>query len=215
MNKKTGKLILFLFLILLIIFLFVSYSFLFLNTIDNKIEIGIIDSSISSLNRNKVFEINRKDKNEDESHGNEMVNFALNFSPNAKIYYYDASIDGKINDNSIKKGLSWMKEKGIRIVNISLSSTRFSNELESYINEFVEGGGIIYASYNNKKSTFDYPAQYTNVVGVGTKSVVKSKHIDSIYSTSRIFLNGKIYLGNSYLSLTEAILKAKKIRNEK
>ena len=144
-----------------------------------------------------------------------MLEFIFRLSPNAKIYYYDASVGGIISENSLVDGITWMEKNGVKVINISLSSSKYSKKLEAKIKNFVEEGGVIVSSYNNRKSSFDYPAQYNEVIGVGTEDIVKQKEKDSVYKTSKILLKNKIYTGNSYLSVYEAVKVAKGGENEK
>ena len=61
----------------------------------------------------------------------------------------------------------------------------------------------VYASYNNLLNSFDYPAQYEKVIGVGTNKILNGKNIDVLYRSHEIIvLSGgiKIYSGNSYLA---------------
>ena len=99
-----------------------------------------------------------------------------------------------------------MEQNGVGIICISLSSHSYYEEFQSKLRNT---NAIIYASYNNKRNTYDYPAMYENVIGVGTyNSIVNIKESDIIYKSNKIlfFKNGiKYYKGNSFLALYEAI----------
>lgn len=88
----------------------------------------------------------------------------------------------------------------------------YSEELETWINKHHEEI-TIYASYSNLYNTVDYPAQYANVIGVGSGLRVAYKENDTKYRTNRILLirNG-IYLfnGNSYLAPMQMVSDKRK-----
>lgn len=172
--------------------------------------IGIIDSSINEDIKSSIFfqsymnSVPLKEK----SHGDNLIGFAKKINKEVTIYYYDASDDrGKINTDAIIEGLEWLKKNNVTNINISLSSTHYSVELEKYIKE-NNNFFTIFASYNNNKSTFDYPAMYKFVTGVGTKNILEKKDNDIYHNTSTVFIIKKpfkIYKGNSYISLLETI----------
>ena len=95
-----------------------------------------------------------------------------------------------------------MKEYGVNRINISLSSKVYSTQLQEWIDNNPDI--IVYASYNNKVNTFDYPAMYENVIASGEKnSKIEFKKNDVKYKSKKIISirNKQLYNGNSYLSL--------------
>lgn len=168
-------------------------------------KIGIIDGTLENENIQGNVILNTSsivDKNY-SSHGTDMIEFlnALDFE--GEIYYF--SIDNfaaeKATDEIIT-ALEWMKKQGVKKVNLSYSSKRYSRELEMWINNNVDNISI-YASYNNLMNTNDYPAMYKNVIGSGYIDKVSYGNKDVCYTSNDILvvLKGKIYRGTSYLSL--------------
>lgn len=102
-----------------------------------------------------------------------------------------------------------MKKNNVKIINISLSSKKYSLLLENYIDE-NKNDLIIFSSYNNMKNDFDYPAMYKNVHAVGKKSNDNTKPLDIIYNNNNLLLILKwneieLFKGNSFISLYIAI----------
>ena len=95
-----------------------------------------------------------------------------------------------------------MKEKGIKRINLSVSTCVYNQEIASWIknNQDIQ----IYASYSNLKNSIDYPAMYEDVVGSGFWEKIPYKENDVVYESNEIIIcNHKIryYNGTSYLSL--------------
>lgn len=163
---------------------------------------GIIDGAISDEHQN-IIETNVITLSEDsKQHGDKVINFMSSIAPACMFYYYNAEIDGKITTASLISGLQWMKDNKVERVAISLSSRYYSDELEAWIAD--NSSEIkIYASYSNIANSFDYPAQYDGVIGVGTNDVLKNKENDILYKSCNIIaftLKPGIYSGNSYLT---------------
>ena len=213
MNRK--KFIYITIIIILIIYL-LKNNIIIVIPKNKEVTIGIIDFG-NVNNKNKLLGCYCNDSYL-FGHGNEMVEFAYLYNEDLNIFYYDATIDGKIKDSEIANGIKWMMDRGVNIINISLSSKKNSEILLNTINEFIDRGGIIFASYNNKKSTYDFPAQYDRVKGIGKKEVLKTKEEDRLFNTNKIIIfnkSFKIYEGNSYLSIIETINYAIRGENEK
>lgn len=214
MSKKS----LFLYFLLLIFILFViliNNQILIVLPKNEVATIGIIDAG--DIKRNNIVYCNCRNDSE-FGHGNSMVEFALQLDNSLNIYYYNASVDGEISNQQIISGIEWMMDNKVTFVNISLSSIKKSEEVRETIDNFIEKGGVIFASYNNKKSTFDYPAQYTNVRGVGMNDIHRTKKGDKLFRTNKLIILNKfykIYEGNSYLSIYETIKHAIRGENEK
>ena len=121
---------------------------------------------------------------------------------NFKIYYFSAEVDGKINSKSIIRGLNELINKNVKKINISLSSKIYSDDLQNWIREHKDIK--IYASYNNRINTYDYPAMYEEVIASGEyNEITKFKEIDVKYRSQNIIglTPLKKYSGNSFLSL--------------
>jgi len=175
---------------------------------DSNITIGIIDDSLTRHHQNIVMS-NRPvaAANETMSHGDEMLRFAAAYAPNVGIYYFDATnADGVIDTQHIIKALEWMINNSVEVVVIPLSTRHYSVELRDFIQE-NQNRLRIYASYDNRAQSFDYPAMYPYVIGVGqTRHSYKPN--DIIFKTNRIWLLQRrltSFHGNSYLAILAAI----------
>ena len=93
----------------------------------------------------------------------------------------------------------------IREVNISLSSKENNADLDKWISEH-KSEIKIYASFNNLKNSYDYPAMLPGVVASGVNPL-EYKEGDILYKKNRfIFLPSfKKFEGNSFLSLVSMI----------
>lgn len=211
-DKEKSNIIMGLGIIFLIIFI-IAYVLIFqyklVFKVTNNKEIGIIEGEYSYIYDNVEYNTEPNYKVKELTHGDKMLQFLNNISNNLKIYYYDASSsDGKINTDNILAGLEYLKEKNIKIINISLSSKVYSVDLEKWIKENPDIK--VFASYNNLINSVDYPAMYENVYGSGKKEEIKYKDIDYTYYTNKVIIFPeifKVYEGNSYLSLYNAIIE--------
>lgn len=178
---------------------------------ESEITLGIIDGNLSMSHKNIFNSVNVLTEKE-KQHGDLVLFFMEKYDSNVKIAYYDAEKNDKITTESLIAGLNWMIDNKVNCVCISLSSAYYSEELETWINKHHEEI-TIYASYSNLYNTVDYPAQYANVIGVGSGSRVAYKENDTKYRTNKILLirNG-IYLfnGNSYLAPMQMVSDKRK-----
>lgn len=161
---------------------------------------GVIDDGICNK-YSSIICLNPSDEG-DYAHGDEVCRFINDNYYNYKILYYNANYGGKISTESIIDGLDELKEYGVNRINISLSSKVYSTQLQEWIDNNPDI--IVYASYNNKVNTFDYPAMYENVIASGEKnSKIEFKKNDIKYKSKKIISirNKQLYNGNSYLSL--------------
>lgn len=185
---------------------FSLYNLEILKPVNKNGEIGIIDGNLTIQHKNIIGNSDIV-KSDHVSHGDKMLEFANIYSPDSTIYYYDAVDNyGTINTETIISGLEWMKKNDVRIVNVSLSSSSYSEELENYILENSDELQI-YASYNNVLQSFDYPAMYEGVKGVGKETRIEYKDGDISYKKNCVIVLNKIeiFYGNSFLSLIEAL----------
>lgn len=184
----------------LIIYIVSSYVIV-LPQKDSVLVLGIIDGDLSFTHDNVINTVPLVEEGE-KQHGDMILSFIEEYNCNVDIAYYDAENNNEISTKSLIEGLNWMIENNIKCVCISLSSDFYSEELETWINEHSDTIKI-YASYNNSSNTLDYPAQYSNVIGVGADSKINYKSIDVRCKTNKIILYRQgihIYKGNSYLA---------------
>jgi len=175
---------------------------------DSNIAIGIIDGTLTRHHANITMS-NRPviAANEAMSHGDEMLRFAAAYAPNVSIYYFDATnADGVIDTQHMIKALEWMISNGVEVIAVPLSTRHYLVELREFI-EANQNKLRIYASYDNRAQSFDYPAMYHYVIGVGqTRHSYKPN--DIIFKTNRIWLLQRqptSFHGNSYLAIFAAI----------
>lgn len=162
--------------------------------------IGIIDGKLSKVYSNVI---QNKDSISSQKlmHGDYMIQFAQAYCNKVTIYYYDASnADGLIKTDGIINGLNWMVYHNISQVNLSVSGKLHSNNLEVWIKDHHTSLQI-YTSYSNLLNSLDYPSMYNYVIASGSNSKINYKNIDRQYRSDTIILNGKSYVGNSYLSI--------------
>lgn len=181
-----------------------NYKYCFVNDFyETNQTIGVIDGGLSLDNANIVItNIEYTFCGGQKKHGDYLLDFIEKIS-DVSIAYFDACDElGKINTERIIAGLEWMKGKGIKYVNISLSGNRYSEKLENWLKDNPDIH--VYASYNNNKNSFDYPAMYDEVVGSGVDGELVKSEKDKVYSSNKIVLDydfKNIYEGNSFLSV--------------
>lgn len=188
---------------------FFGYNTILILSFEEKHEfekIGIIDTNLSREYDKLV--INQNETAEEESHGDMLVQFLKENGYAGEIFYYSAINEkGEVDSKGILNGLEWMKENNVKIVNISLSSSYYDMDLENWINE--NSTIKVYASYNNRANSFDYPAMYSAVVGSGKRNPITYKDIDKKYRSYSILVINKTgihsYKGNSFLSIISAL----------
>lgn len=216
MKKKKNILLVFVLLIVLIISLYANNIFIVPINKNSNRSLGIIDGSLFNKHNN-ITEIHSTISNvvSSKQHGDYILEFLSNVAPNISFFYYNAEIGGEITSDNIIDGLQWMADLNVDCVTISLSSKHYSEELENWISNNSDKIEI-YASYNNTLNSFDYPAQYESVIGIGTFEVVNSKNINILYKSNNIIVISsglKRYSGNSYLTPYTMLKSGKNFRN--
>jgi len=79
----------------------------------------------------------------------------------------DAS--GGLSVANLAKGITWAADNGARVISLSVSTTSDSATLKSAIDYAYNKGCAIFASSGNgSASSVNFPARYTNVMGVGS-----------------------------------------------
>lgn len=165
-------------------------------------KVGIIDENLSNKLEKVYYHQKTMFDSNINTHGDNLIEFIFKCQQSVDLYYYDATNErGKIDTEQIIAGLEWMIEQSVEKVNISLSNKIKHDEIQKWINNHPQIE--VFASYNNRYNSFDYPAMYDNVIGSGCGNQIKYKDIDKIYKSNTIFIisNMKFYKGNSYLSV--------------
>lgn len=207
--KQRKRIVLFSLLLIFISFLIVNKLVIFSSQTQCTEKVGIIDSSLSQFYYNITTNDGANFSIKTKTHGDKMIEFALNCQKNCNLYYYDAqNATGNITTESILQGLDWMAKHSVTRVNISLSSKHKTDDLQNWINSHNEI--TVFASYNNMINSFDYPAMYDNVIASGSNNKINYKRNDIKYKSNTICLVSnkfKIYRGNSYLSILSMLNK--------
>lgn len=162
--------------------------------------IGVIDDDLCK-GHNNILKYNKSGFcGGNKSHGDEIANFLMEIAPNGRVIYYSAEVDGKINSKGILDGLIWMKENNVRYVSISLSGKYYSKDIIQWLQDNRDI--ICYASYSNYKNSFDFPASYDEVIGVGTKKDKINNKEGVYFRTNKLLIvpTLKYYEGNSFLA---------------
>ncbi len=82
-------------------------------------------------------------------------------------------LDSKGNGSvsNIAKGIMWAADNGAKIINLSLGTTVDSVTLKASIDYAATKGCILVAAAGNTgKNVVEYPARYSNVIGVGSET---------------------------------------------
>lgn len=172
-------------------------------TVDKTV--GIIDGNHVSEFSNVTYN-NSKTETQEVLHGDSLLTFIDLRYEGVNVFYYDAGgNDNIISAEEIIDGLEWMLKNDIKKVNISLSSKENNANLEKWISEH-KSEITIYASFNNLKNSYDYPAMLPGVVASGVNPL-EYKEGDILYKKNRfVFLPSfKKFEGNSFLSLVSMI----------
>lgn len=177
---------------------------MFIMPISNETEkvYGIIDGVLNIEHSNIIKSNGSEEITSEMMHGDTVLKFMDNVASEISFYYYNAETADGISSKSIVDGLQWMLENDVDAVSISLSSKYYSEELEDWI-EQNSNKMTIYASYSNEANTFDYPARYDGVIGVGTVDTPEIGNKDVVYRTNNLVTitsKLKIYKGNSFLA---------------
>jgi hypothetical protein len=168
----------------------------------NSRKYGIIDDALYSKRKDVIYLNSVYDEQESFSHGEELCDFIRDNYKNYSIFYYNAEINGEINSKGILNGLDKLESMGVKRINISLSSKIYSDDIQNWVTNHADIA--VYASYNNKMNSYDYPVMYDGVIASGVSGeVVDFKKNDVKYKTKKIIsaFSLKLYSGNSYLSL--------------
>lgn len=177
---------------------------------DYPATIAIIDVCCSekhdTLDIEYAFDEGVPHEHSQDTHGDLLLDFLEKMEYGGKVYYYNVALDS-VTTEDIENGLNWAKANRVSCVNISQSSTIYSESLQQWIRENHDT--VVYASYNNLLNTWDYPAMYDGVIGCTKRNMeISYKKIDRLYRTNHLLVLNKgihIYDGNSFLSLLTAL----------
>lgn len=157
-----------------------------------KVRVGIIDSglNIQSSNTNLIF-LNKNQSADSKLHGNIVssiigarenpYNDFVGFFPNKELYVYD--IEDRKSIMNLTEAINTMIDNGIDIINISLSTSKYDENLYLAVNRAIKRGITIIASSGNSgddanlyPAAFDLPGiisvgatnGYNNILGTST-----------------------------------------------
>ena len=93
-------------------------------------------------------------------------------------------VSGVLSVANIATGIRWAVDNGARIINLSLSTTSDSVTLKSAIDYAYNNGVALFAATGNQgTSTVNYPARYSNVMGVGMSANGTTRSAASNYGS--------------------------------
>lgn len=148
--------------------------------IDDGVDCGYypgIDKLVFDLcvnQRNKV--VKRKGKL-GNSHGTICAAIVKKYAPKAKIGSIKVISDetGKGNPSHLVTALDWCTQNKIRLVNMSLGSTKIRDfeKIDSAVKRFQDSGGIIISALTNSMN-WSIPACLDGVIGVRTDKTLKN-----------------------------------------
>lgn len=150
--------------------------------------------NLYSMEDDQVIVCSNIDKGNEITHGTICVKI-FNQYTKVKVNIISVEIlDGnkRCSAEKLVAALNWTKQMGIKIVNLSLGTSYFKDEisLKKCVNQLVEAGHIIVAAQNNS-SFITYPAAFTNVIGVSANSENQDILLNPMYGFSGIDLLGK------------------------
>lgn len=142
----------------------------------------------------RVIVCTNKNKGDKITHGTICVKVFCRFVK-VKVNIISVEILGHNKRCSVDKlivALNWIEQMGIKIVNLSLGTSFFQDEmcLRKCVNKLADAGHIIVASQNNNFFV-TYPAAFTNVIGVSASRENQDISLNSEYVFSGIDLLGK------------------------
>lgn len=194
--------------------LFVRFLFVIPERYSGEQAIGMIDYHFTEDFGDIVAELGafaqeHPDPMGGRTHGDEMLSFFKSLQADYPIYFYAADDAEGIGEEGILAGLDWMESRGVKNINISLSTKQYSEKIQKWILEHPDTR--VYASYNNRLNTVaDYPAMYKGVIASGSDGRIPYKESDQRYASGRVLVsdNGlKVFEGNSFLSLVTVLSK--------
>lgn len=155
-------------------------------------ELGRVD--LFTVKDNKVTVCSNINKGNKITHGTICVKIFCQFVK-VKVNIISVEIldrNKRCSADRLIVALNWIKKMGIEIVNLSLGTSFFQDEmcLRRCVNNLAEGGHIIVAAQNNNPF-ITYPATFTNVIGVSASPENQDILINPEYVFSGIDLLGK------------------------
>lgn len=157
--------------------------------LDKKVKVAVIDTGIITDHPDLAANIGRgydtidddndpTDPDPHFSHGTHVAGIIAAISnnnsgiagiaPNVEIMPIRVIGTGGGNISNLIEGISWAKDNGADIINLSLASSGSSISLKKAIKEAVESGITVIASSGNQGlNQVSYPAYYPEVISVG------------------------------------------------
>jgi serine protease len=133
--------------------------------------------------------------NDDDGHGTAVASViaeSTNNSLGSASLAYNVSIipikvcdkDGWCLDSDVTKGIDFARNKGAKIINLSIEGDDYSSVIQTAINRAWDAGVIIAASSGNERSNkVSYPARSKHVIGVGALTNSDKRATYSNYGT--------------------------------
>lgn len=139
---------------------------------EEKIKIGVIDTSISpetakKIKINNMSDFVNEEIEDDYTHGAVMLNIINDNSKKHDIYYataLDSTLTGEI-DNVILS-VDWCIKNNVDIICMSFATLKDDANLQQKVREATDIGIIVVASCINYSDLKCYPAMYNGVISV-------------------------------------------------
>lgn len=166
--------------------------------LDDGVNINLLSDldkvDLYTMEDDKVIVCRKAYKENEITHGTICVKIFSEYT-NVKVNIISVEIldaNKRCSADKLIAALNWIKEMGIKIVNLSLGTSYFQDEmgLRKCVNQLAEAGHIIVAAQNNN-SFITYPATFTNVIGVGASPENQDILLNPEYFFSGIDLLGK------------------------
>lgn len=162
-----------------------------------EVTIGILDTGLSDFMQEKLkdkiykpYNVLSRNKNITDTigHGTKVTSIIcseeVGIAKSAKVIpvvICDSS--GRTNSNYLAEGIRYATSKGANIINISMGSFIYNEDVKKSVEEAVQKGVIIVAAagdYNEERIL--YPARYDNVISVVAQSKLKRLYKNANYS---------------------------------
>lgn len=163
----------------------------------SSVLVGLIDSGYSGstdLPAASGYNVLAKsaDLNDKAGHGTQVAGTlgarANNGDKNVGVLWEGNILPVKITESTsvtvanVASAITYAVDKGARVLNLSLSFTSDSSTLKNAINyAYNKGCVIVAATGNNGKASVNYPAAYSNVLGVGGSANGTARYSASNY----------------------------------
>lgn len=178
----------------------------------DNVRIAIIDSGLNSgLDIDNIINFSSDDDTIDYINHGDIITYIisnneLGIVQNSEVYMLKVvNKYGIAATENVYKALEWCLNNSIDIINMSISFSVYSENVECMVNSLLEKGTVIVTSISNDSKKTDYPSMYNGVICVGKTTTPKLYSEDNSIIFEDIGIvqigeNKKKYEGNSFLA---------------